>query len=526
MSIPVPCQPLAQQIRARTTERTQLQAELHGAPPAQRSQLIQQIRQLNTQISGLQRQLDDCVQQHSTRTYPIAQGDDMQPGEALTADQSISSASGRHTFVYQGDGNLVLYKNYPNRERRWQWDSNTNGRPTQVCIMQGDGNLVIYGPNEEYIWDSRTDQHPGSRLLVQDDGNVVIYRPDNIPVWATDTPRIILHQRIATMDGWVEVILRPDGTVRFRGHIHNSAPEPFEFRIRTIVRSGNSIGIAMQRSGHIGGWLPGESRNEDWDESSFHPLVKLHYEDIELDARLEVYENHRGDITGSLEEIADVALRWLGGSILIGSGVGLLIFVGAELGSLIATGSFVPAARIVEGVLWLAGPWGTLYALAAEGVAAVGSRTRELTQEEIDFAEPVFAGTLPPRDRLVLTDTIGGEGRFFVFPRYDGKITINMGPDAFADPRKYGTRFIHELTHTWQIHHTNMDLSWLADALATQVCYSLTREGYDPGPAGPPFSDFNLEQQATIVERWFAAGMEVNHQYYRYIEQNIRIGRV
>jgi len=38
-----------------------------------------------------------------------AQGHDIQPGEILNPDQSITSANGRYTFVYQGDGNLVLY---------------------------------------------------------------------------------------------------------------------------------------------------------------------------------------------------------------------------------------------------------------------------------------------------------------------------------------------------------------------------------------------------------------------------------
>ncbi|MHA5047881.1 patatin-like phospholipase family protein [Streptomyces sp. SD15] len=42
---------------------------------------------------------------------PAAQGDDMQPGETLRAGQSVSSPDGAFTFVYQGDGNLVLYRN-------------------------------------------------------------------------------------------------------------------------------------------------------------------------------------------------------------------------------------------------------------------------------------------------------------------------------------------------------------------------------------------------------------------------------
>jgi hypothetical protein len=54
-------------------------------------------------------------------TGPVAQGDSMQPGEVLNPDQSISSASGRFTFVYQGDGNLVLYKNYRYQPRKPIW---------------------------------------------------------------------------------------------------------------------------------------------------------------------------------------------------------------------------------------------------------------------------------------------------------------------------------------------------------------------------------------------------------------------
>jgi hypothetical protein len=45
----------------------------------------------------------------NTVQHPPAQGDDMLPGEALYADQSIRSANGRYLFIYQLDGNLVLY---------------------------------------------------------------------------------------------------------------------------------------------------------------------------------------------------------------------------------------------------------------------------------------------------------------------------------------------------------------------------------------------------------------------------------
>jgi hypothetical protein len=117
-----------------------------------------------------------------TPTGPVAQGDDMQPGEVLNPDQSITSASGRYRFIYQGDGNLVLYDGGTPL-----WASGTDGKPVGVCIMQGDGNLVIYAHGGQPIWSSDTWQHPSSRLVVQDDGNVVIYRPDGTAVWATNT---------------------------------------------------------------------------------------------------------------------------------------------------------------------------------------------------------------------------------------------------------------------------------------------------------------------------------------------------
>src|SRR5690242_5613377 len=85
---------------------------------------------------------------------PAAQGNDMQPNEALYPDRAVQSVNGRYTFVYQGDSNLVLYKNYPYHPRKVLWASNTNGRPVGLCHMQGDGNLVIYGPSRQYVWDS------------------------------------------------------------------------------------------------------------------------------------------------------------------------------------------------------------------------------------------------------------------------------------------------------------------------------------------------------------------------------------
>ncbi|MDQ1539196.1 MAG: hypothetical protein QOE58_3589 [Actinomycetota bacterium] len=116
------------------------------------------------------------------RTGPRANGDDMAPEELLGPDQSVTSANGRYSLVYQSDGNLVLYG--PGGAL---WATGTDGKAVGVAIMQGDGNLVIYGPGNLYVWDSATDLNYGSRLVVQNDGNTVIYRPDGAPIWASNT---------------------------------------------------------------------------------------------------------------------------------------------------------------------------------------------------------------------------------------------------------------------------------------------------------------------------------------------------
>ena len=165
--------------------------------------------------------------------------DQLLSDESLGPDQGLSSPNGRYTFVYQGDGNLVLYRNYQDRERRALWASNTNGRPVQVCIMQGDGNLVIYGPNNEYVWDTATNGHPGSRLVVQDDGNVGIITPAGIPIWATNTNTVSVR-----VTGF-----RPS-TNGF--HFSNSFPNAPDFQINVL---GANIAIGNAANGLCGGMV-------------------------------------------------------------------------------------------------------------------------------------------------------------------------------------------------------------------------------------------------------------------------------
>ncbi len=109
--------------------------------------------------------------------------DTLSSGQELQKNVPLWSLNGYYKFVFQNDGNLVLYSDNTGNAR---WQSNTDGDPTHKCILQDDGNLVIYGIGE-VLWASDTHGNPGSTLKVQNDGNVVIYNNSNVPIWATDT---------------------------------------------------------------------------------------------------------------------------------------------------------------------------------------------------------------------------------------------------------------------------------------------------------------------------------------------------
>jgi hypothetical protein len=340
---------------------------------------------------------------------------------------------------------------------------------------------------------------------------------------------------LAALGGSISVTVQPDGSVRWAGHA--SGADGYDFSIAAVLRGASGQAIALAHSGHVGGTFTPGDRDHDWDETR-PPTegVSAHVADY-ANARLETHLEYTGDIGSTLEAAVAWLVKSAAGTLL--GPVGIVVFVGVEIGSLISTGSLVPGARLAEGILWMAGPANTMFAIAAEGIASLGSRTRQLTQEEYDWANrEVFEGALPPRDKLVLTDTIGGGNRAFTFPRYDGKITLNMGPAAFDDPRNYpgftGAIYIHELVHACQIDHAGSDLGLLCDALSTKVCEATGESPYTYGPAGTEYGAFSIEQQAQIVQDWFSGTMcgnqtgiqkDINSPYFRYIQDNLRVGR-
>ncbi len=106
-------------------------------------------------------------------------------GQGLTPGQYLLAADGSHQFVFQQDGNVVLY----NRAHQAIWQSGTFGSGATLLMMQPDGNLVLYsGP--KIAWYSNTygvGAPGGNHLVCQPDGNTVMYNSLNQVVWQTGT---------------------------------------------------------------------------------------------------------------------------------------------------------------------------------------------------------------------------------------------------------------------------------------------------------------------------------------------------
>jgi hypothetical protein len=169
--------------------------------------------------------------------------------------------------------------------------------------------------------------------------------------------------------------------------------------------------------------------------------------------------------------------------------------------------------------------------------------TRLLKQDETDLARKVFQDKLPygkiyianfflPGNTNVPVTLAGGLNPVpltfrIVFTIYWGEVIYN-GSAAQIDP----VTLIHELTHVWQGHHDKNVLSYMAESAISQgkaIWHTGDRNNayhYDKSKYHN-WSDYNVEQQANIVEDWFNPGegnQSTSDPRYPYIANNIRAG--
>jgi len=237
------------------------------------------------------------------------------------------------------------------------------------------------------------------------------------------------------------------------------------------------------------------------------------------------------------------------------------VFVGALIAGAIVVGSELGAATeipflhptilagvfVAGGIILLMGPWMILPAVVA-GIAAAEAlvQARSMRDPEKQFATEIFGEDTLPIGRILITN-FDSDGTAITTPNADGSILICLG-DRFDDPLASAdsrTTLIHELTHAWQIKHypVGAEVFWQG-ALNHIKGRAEPYEGSNPD--GRPWSGFGIEQQAYIVAtQWYYPHAEyarpvndpnfnlhealnseaaLNDPYFRYIQDNIRLG--
>ena len=438
------------------------------------------------------------------------------------ADKSIYSTA-QH-------GANEVYGLIRSRWAEYRWESGKMGFPTGHEVSWPEG-----GPG------ARQQSFEGGRMIYSAQKNVAAPDPVDFFHDFGDAPGV------DAIEGWVSTKVYWDGRVENRGHMRATGADSYHFTAQTLLSTGTTA-LAAGWKGHVGGTFDDDPRSEDWAENGINVLVTENFWELQR-ASYQADRHYRGAITGALADIAGAALKFIIGATTLATpgGAALVIVVGGLAASVAKDGDLAAGAKVIGGTLWLAGPFGTLYALAAEGIAAIGHDSRGLRDEEWDIAKRVFGTATPPRDRVRITDTVGAGDRAFVFPRFDGVITLNLGKEGYTNAltwkkgfsktrnrnRPYGEAFIHEMVHAWQLHHGS-NLGFITSAM-TKVAGE--EYGYTPGK---DYGSYALEPQATIVEDWYgrnytegvaaedfglASQKAMTDPLFRYISQNLRTGK-
>lgn len=470
----------------------------------------------------------------------------IKPSAVYWYEGITNNAWTRHQIAPPGaaniDSGLVAVSRYPHTVELW-WI----GPEKSVESAYWYENDVY----KQYQLAPRNTADPDTRLsaIVQYTGGMGVYfagldkhlrhkffRDLQEKVWPGD----IVSGGSAALGGWTNLTIRSDGSVWWRGDAHNSGADKYTYFVTGVVypRDANLPPLALPRNGRV---IP-TKRDDPWGGDKlfqgYSSLLQSKYEEY-ANGRFHLYTEYKSAFADALDDIIGFFGRWIIGSIL-GAGVQVVIFLTVEVGSLITTGSLVPGARVLSGILFMAGPDGTLLALGANAIVSIGSSQRLLTEEEYNWCNnEVFGTSLPPRERIALCDTIGKDDRPFCWPCPNGMISVNIGKESFNDPRRfgmtrgreYGETLLHELAHVWQLTHSGIDLVMLAKAISNQI---RGQESYEYGPPTIKFSGFLLEAQASIVGHWAVgrapAGGSRNMRkdpsspYYKYILLNIQPG--
>jgi hypothetical protein len=155
---------------------------------------------------------------------------------------------------------------------------------------------------------------------------------------------------------------------------------------------------------------------------------------------------------------------------------------------------------------------------------------RQVFQDQLPYSNIHIANFyLPGNEDVAVTVASGTE---LIPIKALTEYTIYFGPAVFSDGAlktvKTRNTFIHELTHVWQGHHSTFSWQYMVNSILSQgraIIFHGSRGKAYEFKAGKAWGDYNVEQQAYIVQSWFADGMKTDSELYVYITENIRAGR-
>jgi hypothetical protein len=357
------------------------------------------------------------------------------------------------------------------------------------------------------------------------------------------------------LSGHISVDLFEDGSWRSRFELHSSSIlEPFDVDVRAYVTVANPPATPKPSPTYFPAFLfryvghvPALGNNSDPDESGLNPLVKLHWRQIRASHQFNIRKDYSvGGVLGSFADVYDEIVSLVGGA--VGASLGVVIGVskdavgwigatfgpGGTLGLVGGVVVFAVSASLGVGVADAA-LLGVVSAVVICVVTELLTDTRPLTAPERALAARVFGDTLP-LDDIRLTNIGGSGGRGFTARGIDGKIYCNLGKAFYSPLGDHGGSYaypgqllIHELTHAWQINNGTFLPGLMCSMLVTQFEDTLIDDEYAYGPPDTPWDELNPEQQAAIVDDWYAgsrlsdgwASMDQQNVYYRYIWENV-----
>ena len=103
----------------------------------------------------------------------------------LQTGKWYSSPNDQYFVVFQGDGNLVIYRKNSSTSRTPCWSSGTNNCDASFCQLQSDGNIVIYDKYNRPVWTADSYKSPAG-LFINNNGELFVYSyKDYCKVWTS-----------------------------------------------------------------------------------------------------------------------------------------------------------------------------------------------------------------------------------------------------------------------------------------------------------------------------------------------------